>query len=129
MIGLALFRSNFQSFGQNFAKKIQKTKKFSKMDKVLDKFGRPYPPKAGHYYVPKTTTDAIVIKPFTGQDPKDREILMISRKNNPYQGHLALPGGFVDYNEDPKDGVTRELLEETHLDGTVHSLIGAYGDP
>jgi ADP-ribose pyrophosphatase YjhB (NUDIX family) len=30
---------------------------------------------------------------------------------------LAFPGGFVDYNEDPKDSVLRELKEECNLIG------------
>ena len=54
---------------------------------------------------------------------------MITRKHNPFKDCFALPGGFVDYNEDPKEGVVRELKEETCLEGTVHSLVGAYGDP
>ncbi len=30
---------------------------------------------------------------------------------------MAFPGGFVDYNEDPKDSVLRELKEECNLLG------------
>jgi ADP-ribose pyrophosphatase YjhB (NUDIX family) len=30
---------------------------------------------------------------------------------------LALPGGYIEYNETPEDAVLRELKEETNLDG------------
>jgi hypothetical protein len=36
------------------------------MEKQVDKFGRPYPPKAGKYHLPSITTDAVVIKPLLG---------------------------------------------------------------
>ncbi|KAJ3060211.1 hypothetical protein HK102_009619, partial [Quaeritorhiza haematococci] len=37
------------------------------------------------------------------------------RGRDPHKGHWALPGGFVEYGEDPEQGVRRELEEETHL--------------
>lgn len=118
------------NFGVKFTQKFAKnSKSFTKMDKKLDKFGRAFPPKAGKYHVPKITTDAVVIKPFNVSNPSESEILMITRLHGPYKGNLALPGGFVDYNEAPEIGVVRELFEETHLKGKVHSLVGAYGDP
>ena len=56
-------------------------------------------------------------------------VLVISRKNPPYNvGYYCLPGGFVDYNEDPEDAAPRELLEETHLDQAPDmTLVGVYG--
>lgn len=42
---------------------------------------------------------------------------MIKRLRDPFKDHLAFPGGFVDYNEDPKEGCLRELKEECNLDG------------
>lgn len=65
--------------------------------------------------VPNLTVDAIVIR----QQKQNYEILLINRGKNPFKDHLALPGGFVDYNEDPEDAVLRELKEETSLDGEI----------
>lgn len=42
-------------------------------------------------------------------------ILMVERKAAPGEGLLALPGGFVGYNETLVDAVIREIREETKL--------------
>ncbi len=42
---------------------------------------------------------------------------MIKRGREPYKNCYAFPGGFVDYNEDPKESCLRELKEECNLDG------------
>jgi 8-oxo-dGTP diphosphatase len=47
---------------------------------------------------PSLSTDAIVIRK---SDDNKNEILLIERKNNPFKGKLAFPGGFVDNGEDP----------------------------
>ena len=73
------------------------------------------------------TVDAIVTKET---ENKLNEILLITRLRPPYQGHLAFPGGFVDYGEDPVDAVNRELKEETNLEAiTEPELITVRGDP
>ena len=40
-----------------------------------------------------------------------------------------MPGGFVDYNEEPSESCTRELMEECTVDGEIIDLIGVYGKP
>jgi 8-oxo-dGTP diphosphatase len=97
-----------------------------KMESELDKFGRPYPPKTAGYYIPSVTTDAVVLRPRVDGL---HDVLMITRGHPPYQGRIAFPGGFVDYNEDPKDGCLRELKEECGIDGRDPVLVTVAGAP
>lgn len=55
------------------------------------------------------------------------KILLIERKNPPYG--LALPGWFVDWWEDTKTAVLRELKEEVNIDWTVEKLVWVYDNP
>ena len=54
-------------------------------------------------------------------------VVLIERGNEPLG--WALPGGFVDYGEDPADAARREVLEETGLEVELLELLGTYGDP
>ena len=56
-------------------------------------------------------------------------LLLIRRKNPPFQGQYALPGGFVDYGETTEQAAARELREETNLVTVELTLIGVYSDP
>ena len=56
-------------------------------------------------------------------------VLLIRRKNEPYRGSLALPGGFVDIGESVEAACRRELLEETGLEAGDLRLVGVYSDP
>lgn len=53
-------------------------------------------------------------------------ILLIKRKNNPFQGHYALPGGFPEMDELLCDAAKRELKEETGLTGIELLQLGAF---
>ncbi len=66
------------------------------------------------------TVDAIVIK------KKSHQLLLIQRKNMPFVGKWALPGGFVDMDELLVDGCIRELKEETGLDLTRMTQFKTY---
>jgi 8-oxo-dGTP diphosphatase len=76
------------------------------------------------YPRPAVTVDAVV---FSTGEPTPR-VLLIQRKHDPYAGHWALPGGFIEMDESLSAAVRRELKEETGLEGVALSQLGAYGD-
>ena len=74
-----------------------------------------------NYKSPKLTVDGIVLK--------DGKILLIKRKNQPFENMWALPGGFVDYGEKTENAAIREMFEETGLKTEINHLVGVYSDP
>ena len=70
---------------------------------------------------PALTVDAVIVK--------GGKIVLIKRKEEPFQGQYALPGGFVEYGETVEAALRREVLEETGLAVDVSSLVGIYSDP
>ncbi|KAI3430426.1 hypothetical protein D9Q98_005021 [Chlorella vulgaris] len=78
------------------------------------------------YPRPSLTVDAVIV---TGDT--EPQLLLIKRKNDPFAGSWALPGGFVDENEALEAAAARELQEETGVDPSrvLLSQVGAFGDP
>ncbi|MEM2637997.1 MAG: NUDIX hydrolase, partial [Candidatus Hadarchaeales archaeon] len=70
---------------------------------------------------PRLAVDA-VIKAKNG-------IVLVRRKNPPFRGKWALPGGFVKYGEKVEEALTREVKEETGLEVEIEKLLGVYSDP
>jgi len=70
---------------------------------------------------PYLTVDAVVID--------KGKILLVKRKNIPFLGQWALPGGFVERGETLRKAVMREVLEETGLKTAPEKIIGIYDDP
>ncbi len=60
---------------------------------------------------------------------KTDNVVLIKRKNSPYRGSWALPGGFVEYGETVELAAIRESKEETGLDIKLDGLLGVYSDP
>jgi len=82
----------------------------------------------GHTYRhprPMVTVDAAVFRRTAG----GLEVLLVRRGRPPFEGMWALPGGFVEMDEDLADAAARELAEETGLEGAALVQIGAFGRP
>ena len=58
-----------------------------------------------------------------------RRVLLIRRKNEPYRGCWALPGGFIEMEETLEESARRELLEETGIAAGKLTFLGVFGDP
>jgi 8-oxo-dGTP diphosphatase len=72
---------------------------------------------------PMVTVDAVV---FTKTDDKTK-VLLINRGKEPFKGKWALPGGFIDMDEELEDAVVRELEEETGLTGVRLEQMRTFG--
>ncbi|MEU6248272.1 NUDIX domain-containing protein [Glycomyces sp. NPDC047010] len=59
------------------------------------------------------------------------EVLLVRRGKPPFEGMLAIPGGYMEPGENLWQTAVRELREETALDGMVQhlELVGIYTDP
>lgn len=63
---------------------------------------------------PAVTVDAVIFDMH--DDDKIPKVLLIKRKNEPFKGMWAIPGGFLEMDEELEVGAARELYEETGLD-------------
>ncbi len=72
---------------------------------------------------PMVTVDAVVFKDSAGR----AELLLIRRKNEPFKGKWAIPGGFIEMDEELEDAVVRELAEETGLRGIPLEQMHTFG--
>lgn len=77
------------------------------------------------YPRPMVTVDCIITSVI-----RDRlHVLLIQRGHDPFRGKWALPGGFVDMDEDLPQAAMRELLEETGLSCDNLKQFATYGKP
>ncbi len=77
------------------------------------------------YPRPMYTTDAVVFSVLHDA----LHVLVVLRKNAPYAGCWALPGGFLDMDESLEACVARELEEETGIRGIRLEQLHTFGDP
>ena len=71
------------------------------------------------------TVDAVIF--YRKEDVLN--VLLIQRKNEPFKNQWALPGGFLEENENMEEGAKRELEEETGLKINKLQQVGAFGTP
>ena len=72
---------------------------------------------------PMVTVDAIVF----AIDDDETKALLIKRGGEPFKGKWAIPGGFVEMDEELKDAAARELAEETSLTGIELEQMHTFG--
>jgi 8-oxo-dGTP diphosphatase len=72
---------------------------------------------------PMVTVDAAVFGLFRD----GVKLLLIKRKHEPYKGRWAIPGGFIEMEEELEDAAARELAEETGLTGVPLEQMRTYG--
>ncbi len=73
------------------------------------------------------TVDVVALAPVDGK----LHVLVVRRGNPPFEGSWALPGGYLEVDEDLATSAARELEEETGLrvDPGDLTQLGAYGAP
>jgi 8-oxo-dGTP diphosphatase len=59
---------------------------------------------------------------------KELKILLIKRNKEPFKGKFALPGGFVELQENLKEAALRELEEETGVKNIFLEQLHTYGN-
>jgi 8-oxo-dGTP diphosphatase len=72
---------------------------------------------------PMVTVDAVVFSLSGGKT----QVLLVNRGREPFKGKWAVPGGFVDMDEELEDAATRELQEETGLTGVQLEQMRTFG--
>ncbi len=78
------------------------------------------------YPRPAVTVDVVVFG-YDGSAPL--KLLLIQRGGEPFRGQWALPGGFVDMEEDLETAALRELAEETGVTDLFVEQLFTYGAP
>ena len=81
---------------------------------------RGYCPACGfiHFRDPKLAVGALMVE--------DGRVLLVRRGVIPRKGYWAMPSGFVEYDEQPRPALAREIREETGLEAAVGRVIDVY---
>jgi 8-oxo-dGTP diphosphatase len=81
----------------------------------------------GDYPRIDVTVDVVALATIDGAE----HLLVVRRGNPPFEGQWALPGGYLEVDEDLATSAARELHEETGIELQPDELrqLGAYGAP
>ena len=85
-------------------------------------------PYTYEYPRPSLTVDCVVFG-LDGLEEKDLKVLLIQRGRPPFAGSWALPGGFVEMDEDLETAARRELEEETGVKIDYLEQLYTFGAP
>ena len=77
------------------------------------------------YPHPAVTVDTVI---FTLRDSR-LKVLLVRRGGEPFKGMWAIPGGFVNMDEDLDTAARRELEEETGVSGVYLEQLYTFGAP
>lgn len=77
------------------------------------------------YERPSVTVDVVI---FTLKN-RELHLLLVKRRRWPYEGHWAIPGGFVEMDESLDQAARRELEEETGVHDVYLEQLYTFGDP
>lgn len=85
------------------------------------------------YDRPSVTNDVLIFTLGDGEEGnnyphKKLQLLLIQRRDHPYIHKWALPGGFLNMDEDLIQGAYRELEEETGVTDIYVEQLGAFGE-
>ena len=81
--------------------------------------------KLTDYPRPSVTVDLIILTIAEN----DLQVLLIRRKQAPFAGRWALPGGFVEMNESLEDAAARDLKEEVGVERVYLEQLYTFGEP
>jgi 8-oxo-dGTP diphosphatase len=117
---------NWSKDGDDLTKGIEKTYRFcprcgaEMVEKTLDHRTRRVCPVCGYvFYHNPVPAAGVVIE-------KDKKILLVKRRFEPYKGDWCLPAGFMEYDESPEQCAIRETKEELNVDVELAGLFGVY---
>lgn len=86
------------------------------------------------YKKPSATVDMLIFtigekeKSYRELPEKTLELLLVKRKGFPFKDMWAIPGGFVNIDENINESAKRELKEETNLDEIYMEQLYTWGD-
>lgn len=74
------------------------------------------------------TVDNVQVDNYRKLPNKTLKLLLIKRKQHPFIGEWALPGGFVVIDESLEEAAYRELKEEANIENVYLEQLYSYGD-
>lgn len=77
------------------------------------------------YETPLVTVDIVLLTVVQNQ----LKVLLIQRKQPPFEHMWAIPGGFIHVGETLEQAASRRLFEETNVDSIYLEQLGAFGRP